>query len=170
MSENPLPLALGRVLISAAAADGQLGPAEIEALRDLLFRLPDLREEDWEQLQAELRNPPNLRDRHDRPVCQNTPAHGVPVHPPGPHPPEIPRLCRSPPTARRPHLRRPHPSATPAGHRPPVCRVPVPPSYLLALGQGPLGAVEAPRHLRRPHPPATPVGPIAACHPRRPPS
>jgi uncharacterized tellurite resistance protein B-like protein len=53
----PLGLVLGRVLIAAAWADGELSPPEREALQDLLFTLPDLDGDSWRALAADIDRP-----------------------------------------------------------------------------------------------------------------
>lgn len=64
MSAASFNLALGRVLVAAARADGELDDEERRALEDLLFRLPNWDVEDWRAIEAELegRQPtPDLR-------------------------------------------------------------------------------------------------------------
>lgn len=50
-------LLLGRALIAAAWADGQLDEAEREALEDLLLEIDDLSPDSWRALHADLRRP-----------------------------------------------------------------------------------------------------------------
>lgn len=54
MSAASFNLALGRVLLAAALADGELDAEERRALEDLLFRLPGWNVEDWRAIEAEL--------------------------------------------------------------------------------------------------------------------
>ena len=56
-AEEPLPLALGQVLIAIAWSDGILEPGERERLAELLFRLPGLTPAIWERLQAAIDDP-----------------------------------------------------------------------------------------------------------------
>ncbi len=49
-----LILTLGKVIIAAAWADGQLAHEEVNSLKDLLFRLPALTAADWAQLEIYL--------------------------------------------------------------------------------------------------------------------
>ena len=48
--ESDLIMALGKVLIAAAWADGVLAPEEVNCLKDLLFRLPKLNAQQWSHL------------------------------------------------------------------------------------------------------------------------
>lgn len=59
MNEHPssLGLVLGRVMIAAAWADGELSATERTALGDLLFSLPDLDGESWRALSADIDRP-----------------------------------------------------------------------------------------------------------------
>jgi uncharacterized tellurite resistance protein B-like protein len=50
-------LLLGRALIAAAWADGELGPGEREALEDLLLALDDISADTWRALHADLDRP-----------------------------------------------------------------------------------------------------------------
>lgn len=52
-----LALALGRVLIAAAWADGALSPTERAALEDLLYSMPGLDGESWRALAADIDRP-----------------------------------------------------------------------------------------------------------------
>ncbi len=51
MTQRRVVVNLGHCLIAAAWADGRLEQRELEALKDLLFGLPGLRPEDWEELE-----------------------------------------------------------------------------------------------------------------------
>lgn len=62
MADRPFIMSLARVLIAAAWADGELSPEEVLALKDLLFRLPHLSEDDWDSLQMYLEEPVNDRE------------------------------------------------------------------------------------------------------------
>jgi len=53
----PFALLLGRVMIAAAWADGELDADERVALEDLLFSMPDLDADTWRALRAELDRP-----------------------------------------------------------------------------------------------------------------
>lgn len=53
----PFALLLGRVMIAAAWADGELDADERAALEDLLFSMPDLDADTWRALRAELDRP-----------------------------------------------------------------------------------------------------------------
>ena len=57
MSVSNLPLVLGRVLIAAAWADGELSQDERRALEDLLFSMPGLDGDTWRALAADIDRP-----------------------------------------------------------------------------------------------------------------
>ena len=63
MPSRPIVVNLGHALIAAAWADGELSPEELASLKDLLFRLPGLRPEDWAELQRRSDNPVNTQER-----------------------------------------------------------------------------------------------------------
>jgi uncharacterized tellurite resistance protein B-like protein len=58
-------LALGRVLMAATLADGELDADERRALEDLLFRLPQWNATQWRTLSAELDAPEDVGDFDD---------------------------------------------------------------------------------------------------------
>lgn len=72
MSTTPLQLALSRLLIASAWADGELDDAERRGLRRLLLRLPGLGDAEWAVLTRELDNPASAgqRDAHFRALQQ----------------------------------------------------------------------------------------------------
>lgn len=49
-AESEMIMALGKVMIAAAWADGQVTYEEVNSLKDLLFRLPGLNASDWAEL------------------------------------------------------------------------------------------------------------------------
>ncbi len=51
MANKDFILDLGKLMIGIAWADGKLHPEEINALKELLFLLPDISGEDWRQLE-----------------------------------------------------------------------------------------------------------------------
>lgn len=51
MTNKDFILDLGKLMIGIAWTDGQLHPEEINALKELLFLLPDISGEDWRQLE-----------------------------------------------------------------------------------------------------------------------
>jgi len=51
MANKDFILDLGKLMIGIAWTDGQLHPEEINALKELLFQLPDISGEDWIQLE-----------------------------------------------------------------------------------------------------------------------
>ena len=57
MPEKERILALGKVLIAAAWADHEISLDEINHLKDLLFRLPEMTSEDWARLQMYIDDP-----------------------------------------------------------------------------------------------------------------
>lgn len=65
MSDSHLILSLAKVLIAAAWADGEVSNDEINALKDLLFQLPNLTAHDWATLDIYIDSPidPSERDR-----------------------------------------------------------------------------------------------------------
>jgi len=58
-------LALAKVIIAAAWADGKVSHEEINCLKDLLFRIPDLNARDWASLEIYIDSPiePEERER-----------------------------------------------------------------------------------------------------------
>jgi uncharacterized tellurite resistance protein B-like protein len=71
MSDRAVILALGRVIVAAAWADGALSNDEINSLKDLLFRLPhvgpargvELPAEDWARLELYMQAPVDAAER-----------------------------------------------------------------------------------------------------------
>ena len=57
MAKPKLILALAKVIIAAAWADGEVAHDEINSLKDLLFRLPDLEARDWASLEIYIDSP-----------------------------------------------------------------------------------------------------------------
>ncbi|NDJ87451.1 MAG: hypothetical protein GYB66_16375 [Chloroflexi bacterium] len=57
MAKADLLIALGKVIIAAAWADGEITNEEINGLKDLLFRLPDLTEREWQVLDMYIESP-----------------------------------------------------------------------------------------------------------------
>lgn len=72
LSTNPLQLALARLLVASAWADGELDDAERRGLRRLLLRLPGLGDAEWAVLTRDLDNPASAgqRDAHFRALQQ----------------------------------------------------------------------------------------------------
>ncbi len=64
LADYPLNKSLAKVIIAAGWADGKLQPEEADCLKDLIFQLPDLSEEDWGELKLLV----------DEPVCSETAA------------------------------------------------------------------------------------------------
>ena len=52
MRNNAIALALGKVIIAAAWVDGEIQQEEVSCLKDLLYQLPELPPESWEELNA----------------------------------------------------------------------------------------------------------------------
>ena len=65
MIDSPIAKSLGKVLIAAAWADGEIQNEEIECLKDLLFQLPEIGEQGWEELKHLLRKPITPKERRD---------------------------------------------------------------------------------------------------------
>ena len=65
MPKPRLIKALAKVMIAAAWTDGMVGPEEINSLKDLLFRMPDMTERDWAELEIYIDSPvrPDERQR-----------------------------------------------------------------------------------------------------------
>jgi len=60
-----LSFVLGKVILSAAWADGEIQPEEQECLKDLLFQLPDLTDEEWRSLEQSMNDPILAEERTD---------------------------------------------------------------------------------------------------------
>ncbi len=63
MSRPNLILSLAKVIIAAAWADGDVDPEEINSLKDLLFRLPELTGREWAMLEMYIEAPIGARER-----------------------------------------------------------------------------------------------------------
>ena len=56
---------LAKLLIAAAWVDGELSNEEINALKDLLFTIPDISGEEWKQLEIYMDSPVTSEERED---------------------------------------------------------------------------------------------------------
>lgn len=65
MSEKLFIIDLGKLMISAAWADGKLCNDEINALKDLLFSLEDVSGEDWKLLKMYMESPPAEAEKEE---------------------------------------------------------------------------------------------------------
>ena len=63
MAERQFILDLAKLVIAVAWADGKLVKEEINAVKDLLFLIPDLTGEEWHQLEVYLDSPVSLEER-----------------------------------------------------------------------------------------------------------
>ncbi len=63
MSNQNLILTLGKVIIAAAWADGEVSLDEINSLKDLLFRLPDITGREWAMLEMYIAAPVGAQER-----------------------------------------------------------------------------------------------------------
>ncbi|MGF1483467.1 MAG: TerB family tellurite resistance protein [Opitutales bacterium] len=63
MKDSHLATALAKVIVAAAWADGTIQPEERECFEDLLFQLPDLPTERWQELKALLDTPVHAKAR-----------------------------------------------------------------------------------------------------------
>ncbi len=63
MANTPLIMALAKVIIAAAWADGEVTLDETNSLKDLLFRLPDMTARDWASLEIYIESPVDEADR-----------------------------------------------------------------------------------------------------------
>jgi len=63
MAKSNLILTLAKVIIAAAWADGKVSHEEINCLKDLLFRIPDLSAKDWAGLEIYMSAPIGLEER-----------------------------------------------------------------------------------------------------------
>ncbi len=57
MPKHDLKMKLAKVLIAAAWADGRLANEELAALKDFLFKIPSLADEDWKRLMVYMDSP-----------------------------------------------------------------------------------------------------------------
>ena len=65
MANKDFILDLGKLMIGIAWADGKLHPEEINALKELLFLLPDISGEDWNQLEIYMTHAVTDAERQD---------------------------------------------------------------------------------------------------------
>ncbi|MFQ5945300.1 MAG: TerB family tellurite resistance protein [Anaerolineae bacterium] len=63
MADEAKIMALAKVLIAVAWADQEIAQEEVNSLKDLLFRLPDLSARQWEELQVYLDKPVDAEER-----------------------------------------------------------------------------------------------------------
>jgi len=63
MAETSFILTLGKVLIAAAWADGEISTDEVNCLKDLLFRLPGLTGREWASLEMYIEAPVGAAER-----------------------------------------------------------------------------------------------------------
>lgn len=63
MPEERLIISLAKVLIAAAWADGKISHEEINSLKDLLFRIPEMTANDWARLDMYIESPVNEAER-----------------------------------------------------------------------------------------------------------
>ncbi len=63
MAEKQFVLDLAKLVIALAWADGKLAEEEINAVKDLLFMIPDLTGEDWHQLEVYMDSPVTPEER-----------------------------------------------------------------------------------------------------------
>lgn len=63
MADNELIMALGKVIIAAAWADGRIDEDEELCLKDLLWRLPEVHARQWEELEIYLNSPVEAAER-----------------------------------------------------------------------------------------------------------
>jgi uncharacterized tellurite resistance protein B-like protein len=63
MAQSRLIMALAKVIIAAAWADGKISNEEINSLKDLLFRLPDMTARDWAELDIYTESPVDEKER-----------------------------------------------------------------------------------------------------------
>ncbi|UCD89379.1 MAG: TerB family tellurite resistance protein [Desulfobacterales bacterium] len=63
MSNETFIMDLAKLLIAAAWVDGELSNEEINALKDLLFTIPDISGEDWKQLEIYMDSPVTSEER-----------------------------------------------------------------------------------------------------------
>lgn len=63
MADRKLAVDLAKLLIAAAWADGELGPEEINSLKDLIFTLGEFTGEEWARLQIYMDSPVSEKER-----------------------------------------------------------------------------------------------------------
>ena len=57
MEKKPVSLVIGKLIVSAAWADGEIQPEEESCLKDLVFQLPDIGDSEWEELSQLMQEP-----------------------------------------------------------------------------------------------------------------
>jgi uncharacterized tellurite resistance protein B-like protein len=60
---DSLVFTLAKVVVATAWADGEVSPDEINSMKDLLFRVPDLTQRDWERLEMYIESPVSEDER-----------------------------------------------------------------------------------------------------------
>jgi uncharacterized tellurite resistance protein B-like protein len=65
MAEKQFVLDLAKLVIAVAWADGTLVSAELNAVKDLLFSIPDLTGDDWQQLEIYMDSPVTPEEREE---------------------------------------------------------------------------------------------------------
>ena len=63
MPQERMIMSLAKVLIAAAWADGEISNEEVNSLKDLLFRLPEMTANDWARLDMYIESPVNETER-----------------------------------------------------------------------------------------------------------
>jgi len=63
MARSDVVMSLAKVIIAAAWADGEMSNDEINSLKDLLFRLPDMTASDWARLEMYIEEPVSQAER-----------------------------------------------------------------------------------------------------------
>lgn len=63
MTDANMILTLGKVIIAAAWADGEVSPEEVNSLKDLLFHLPGLTGREWANLEMYIESPVGAVER-----------------------------------------------------------------------------------------------------------
>lgn len=71
MADNALIMTLGKVIIAAAWADGEISDDEVNSLKDLVYRLPEVTARQWEELAIYMDSPIGDAER-DRLVAELT--------------------------------------------------------------------------------------------------
>ncbi len=65
MANKEFVLNLGKLMVAAAWADGQLEQKEINALKELLFQLPEISGEEWMKLEMYMESPVQEEERQE---------------------------------------------------------------------------------------------------------
>lgn len=63
MTNRNLIITLGKVIVAAAWADGEISRSEVNSLKDLLFQLPALTEQQWAELDMYIETPVDETER-----------------------------------------------------------------------------------------------------------